>query len=94
LLPTPSATLKKNRTVDTPGEGLHNSTRMWGHMKLNNNTIMFSNVVYIWKTFEYSSTRYSLTYLILLTLSGRLSELPRLEEPTLQYIISEIAFVS
>jgi Flp pilus assembly protein TadB len=28
LLPTPSATLKKNRTVDTPGEGLHNSTRM------------------------------------------------------------------
>jgi hypothetical protein len=49
-----------------------------GHMKLNN-TILVTDVGYVWKTFEleYSSTRYSLTYLILLTISGRLSDLPR-----------------
>jgi len=52
-MPSPSATLylKNRRTVETPGEGLRNSNWLWGHMKLNN-TILVSNVGYVWKTFE------------------------------------------
>jgi hypothetical protein len=47
LLPTPRATLKNNcPTVETSGEGLRNSNRLLGHMKLNN-TILVTDVGYV-----------------------------------------------
>ncbi len=47
VMPSPIVTLLKNcRTDEKPGEGMHNSNRLRGHMKLNN-TIFFSNVGYV-----------------------------------------------